>query len=223
VYRQGCVHRELGRYVLVRQSDAHAWSEIWLPESGWKRVDPTAAVAPSRVESGSLGALGARRYLFDYQWMRNLRNGFDLLQRNWNEWVIAFNSERQANLFMPFGFGPMDTKKLVVIMLIVVGLIAMLMLPAIMRLKIPSSLDPAARLWQLFRKKLDKAGISSSAAMTPRELYLVASNQLPADAEEIEQISALYSDIRYARQGPKISMLDSAVKGFKPSSKAQSA
>ena len=49
---QGGEFNPLGGYLLVRQSDAHAWSEIWLDDRGWVRVDPTAAVAPERIERG---------------------------------------------------------------------------------------------------------------------------------------------------------------------------
>ena len=49
---QGGEYNPMGGYLLVRQSDAHAWSEVWLEGRGWVRVDPTAAVAPERVERG---------------------------------------------------------------------------------------------------------------------------------------------------------------------------
>ena len=71
---QGGWFSELGNYMLVRQSDAHAWTEVWLSGSGWTRVDPTAAVSPLRVEQGSLGALNAPRHMLDYGWLRGIRN-----------------------------------------------------------------------------------------------------------------------------------------------------
>jgi transglutaminase-like putative cysteine protease len=44
-------------YYTVRQSDAHAWAEIWTSAAGWQRVDPTAAVAPERIERNLARAL----------------------------------------------------------------------------------------------------------------------------------------------------------------------
>ena len=70
---QGGWYNEVGQYLLVRQSDAHAWSEVWFPDLGWTRVDPTAAVSPLRIARGSLGALSAPRHLLDYAWLRSFR------------------------------------------------------------------------------------------------------------------------------------------------------
>ena len=44
-------------HVVVRQYQAHAWIEVWHPGEGWRRYDPTAAVAPARVEQGLNAAL----------------------------------------------------------------------------------------------------------------------------------------------------------------------
>jgi hypothetical protein len=212
---QGGWYNSIGNYVLVRQSDAHAWSEVWLADSGWTRVDPTAAVAPSRVERGSFDAFSGRRHMFDYQWLRSVKNGFDILQQNWNEWVIAFDSGRQSSLFKSFGMDYMDPKRLVAVMIFLIGLIALLMLPAILKLRINTGLDAAGKQWLRFRKKLDGAGISSSAAMTPAELTLVASQQLEDQEDQLEKISSLYRNIRYSPERPNVRELEFAVKQFK--------
>src|SRR5690606_14137748 len=57
---QGGEYNRMGEYWIVRQSDAHAWTEVWLEERGWTRVDPTAAVAPERIERGSREVMGAQ-------------------------------------------------------------------------------------------------------------------------------------------------------------------
>lgn len=204
-----------GSYLLVRQSDAHAWSEVWLEGRGWVRVDPTAAVAPGRIESGAMNALSSRRYMFDYEWIRSLKNNFDLLQRNWNEWVIAFGLEQQSRLFQPFGLERLDSTKLVLILVVAISLIAALMSPLLLRLRISSNRDAAAKIWDSFRRKLDKAGISTSAAMTPEELGRAATAVNPGEAEEIGRISALYRQIRYAPNAPSLESLRKAVRGFR--------
>jgi hypothetical protein len=218
---QGGWYNDLGNYVLVRQSDAHAWSEVWLEGSGWTRVDPTAAVAPMRIEGSSIDALDTRRHIFDFQWLRTAKNGFDLLQRSWNQWVIAFNAERQMKMFTPFGFGSVDSKHLVVIMIVIIGLIGLVLTPVLLRIKLSSGLDRAGKQWLLFRKKLDKAGVPSSAAMTPAELTGAASGDLQEQSAEIKQISDLYRNIRYAPDGPAVTELETAVKNFQVASRSR--
>lgn len=213
---QGGWYSDIGNYVLVRQSDAHAWSEVWLRGSGWTRVDPTAAVAPSRIESGAFGALPARRYLLDYAWMRNFRNGVDLLQRRWNDWVIAFGLDQQSRLFSPFGLERLSPTHLVAILAVALTILALLMMPMVLRMRVAASRDPAVRLWQLFRRKLHKAGVATLASMTPTELQALAGTQLQNDAEEIRRISELYRNIRYAPCEPDIPALKTAVRGFRP-------
>ncbi len=213
---QGGWYNDFGSYVLVRQSDAHAWSEVWLPKSGWTRIDPTAAVAPSRIERGALDALNSRRHLFDFSWLRSLRNGFDLVQRSWNQWVISFGAERQLKLFMPFGMGELDTTRLVAIMVAAIVTIALLMMPAILRFKLRTATDPAGKLWQLLRRKLAKAGVKTQASMTPGELNMAVYDQLARQSEQVKNISSLYTQIRYAAAGPEISELERAVKDFRP-------
>jgi transglutaminase-like putative cysteine protease len=209
-------YNEFGDYLLVRQSDAHAWSEIWLRGSGWTRIDPTAAVAPNRVESGALDALAGRRHLLDFAWLRDARNGFDFLQRRWNEWVIAFNSERQASLFMPLGMGRMDSTRLVALMVLSIGLLFLLLLPAILRLRQVSERDPAVRLWLKFRRRLARAGIEAPSSVAPLELAAAALEHAGDDGKDIERIARLYHRLRYAPGAPGFDEFASAVRAFRP-------
>jgi transglutaminase-like putative cysteine protease len=218
---QGGYYNNIGKYVLVRQSDAHAWSEVWLPDLGWSRVDPTASVAPERIERGAMDAINSRRHIFDFDWLRSAKNGVDLLQRGWNNWFIAFDSARQRELFLPFGMGSMDTGRMVFIMISLITVIGLIMLPAILKLRLRSSADAAAKQWQIFRKKLKGAGIESHAAMTPSELTEFAAIQMQHESVHINKIANLYTIIRYAPDGPDISELESAVKDFRPARKAR--
>jgi transglutaminase-like putative cysteine protease len=96
-------------YLLVYQYDAHAWAEVWLPEQGWQRVDPTAAVAPHRIELGSEGALAAEdgfladspfsRVQLQLGWLRNLQLRVDQLNFLWYRWVLSYDNSRQQQLY----------------------------------------------------------------------------------------------------------------------------
>lgn len=105
---QGGKMNPLGDYMIVRQSDAHAWSEVWLGNH-WQRVDPTAAVSPNRVEQGVLYAgLEANRLplllVSNSILFKNAALLYDHFQNNWNQWVIGFNQKKQNELLKSLGF-----------------------------------------------------------------------------------------------------------------------
>src|SRR6185503_16870449 len=95
-----------GGYMIVRQSDAHAWSEA-LVDGVWQRFDPTAAVAPSRIERGIAGALPDSEPLPRFArlsggWLKNMQLALDALNHAWRRDVIGFNSARQRELWRAF-------------------------------------------------------------------------------------------------------------------------
>jgi len=113
----GGTRNRYGDYWLVRRMDAHAWAEVWLPQRGWTRVDPTAAVAPERIRdtledrlargdtAGGGLDMGAR-------WLQLAQAG-DWLRRNWNGLVLSFDARRQQRLLSPFGIERLEPAQLV--------------------------------------------------------------------------------------------------------------
>jgi transglutaminase-like putative cysteine protease len=107
---QGGEANRFGGYVLVRQSSAHAWAEVWLARSGWTRFDPTAAVAPERVRRGLVdertvaGPLGGAWYR-DLPWLGDVRAAWDAARTAWNEQVVGFSERSQARLLDRLGLG----------------------------------------------------------------------------------------------------------------------
>ncbi|AXA91916.1 DUF3488 and transglutaminase-like domain-containing protein [Massilia sp. YMA4] len=104
---QGGEFNPVDGYVTVRQSDAHAWAEVWIAGQGWRRVDPTAAVAPERVNASLARALPAQAPfgltgLIALQndkdsWLSRLRFRINAMNNAWNQWVLDYNPERQQN------------------------------------------------------------------------------------------------------------------------------
>ncbi len=216
---QGGWYNNLGSYILVRQSDAHAWSEVWSKGTGWIRVDPTAAVAPERVEQGSVDSLAQRRHMLDFAWLLHARNTFDLLQRGWNNWVVAFDSVKQSRLFTNFGWGFFDSMKLVIAMIagiLVAAAASFLLMPLILKLRSSRHQDPLVRLWQKFNRKLGKAGFTTNPSMGPRELATMAGGQLKYADEGINRIAELYILCRYSPTDGDPAELAALIKGFHP-------
>lgn len=107
---QGGTYNPLGNYWVIRQRDAHAWVEVWLKEDGWVRLDPTAAVAPSRIRDGvpdSLPAffepLGLNRDSFAADVLQQFRLRWDILNNQWNQWVVGYNQTQQQQLLAWLG------------------------------------------------------------------------------------------------------------------------
>jgi len=216
---QGGWFNDFGSYMLVRQSDAHAWSEVWVKGSGWTRIDPTAAVAPQRVEQGSVSSLPERRHLFDFQWLRNTRNTFDLIQRTWNNWVVAFGAESQSRLFTIFGWGVFDTARLVFAMLAVVLVMAaaiFLLAPLLLKFRSSRKQDPLLQLWHKFIKKLRKAGVVYHPSMGPMELATIATGQMNDTGDGIHRIASLYTMCRYSRDAGSQAELAELIARFQP-------
>jgi transglutaminase-like putative cysteine protease len=96
-----------GQYV-VRNSNAHAWAEIWLPQQGWVRVDPTAAVAPQRIDhsprrppfAGLPGPLGD----MDPETLQRMRATWEAIDHRWNEWVLQYSNDDQMQLLRDLGW-----------------------------------------------------------------------------------------------------------------------
>ena len=106
---QGGEYNEVGNYLIVRQSDAHAWTEIWLKDRGWVRVDPTAAVSPTRIEQGIDVALPEETSRFRIRnrnpLFGNLLYSWDNLQHGWNDWVLNYDQRKQGDFLRDLNVG----------------------------------------------------------------------------------------------------------------------
>jgi protein-glutamine gamma-glutamyltransferase len=190
----------LSNDLVIRQSDAHAWTEVWL-DNAWVRVDPTAAVAPQRIELGLDEALSAS----DLNFRRNVRNtlllsqaflSLDAINAAWDRWVLAFGPEMQAEMLSRAGFVEPDMRDLVLIM--AVGITLLLAgLAYYLRISIRNSRDPLVSAYQEFCSKLARAGISREPWEAPANFAARAVATKPAEQQAIRQITDLYITLRY--------------------------
>ncbi|MDY0330198.1 MAG: DUF3488 and transglutaminase-like domain-containing protein [Thiomonas sp.] len=186
---------------VVRQSDAHAWAEYWLPERGWVRADPTAAVDPARIDrSGAtlaarepllgMAALGTR----DTAWLLQLRNQWDALNNTWNQWVLNYGSNRQQDLLRKLGLQQPDMATLAALAIAAL-LVATALGGAFLALE-RRRRDPWTQTYALLRGKLEQAGIDSEASTPPRTL-----------AERLEHVGAQSDTLSPAAQQTAVSLL----------------
>jgi len=205
---------------VIRQSDAHAWAEVWLDRQGWVRVDPTAAAAPLRIEENLAAAVPAGDPLPflsgpGMEWLRDLRFRWWAVNNVWNQWVLGFDPTRQLELLAQWGMDAPDWRKM---MLWLVGLSALLLLAlsALLLWRRPR-LDPAQRLWRKLTRRLEKRGFACHPWEGPHDYAARVAAELPAAADDIRAIAALYSGLRYGKaEKTTLTLLQRRIAAFKP-------
>ncbi|UGB36946.1 DUF3488 and transglutaminase-like domain-containing protein [Frateuria soli] len=213
---QGGYWNSLGNYLLVRQSDAHAWSEVWLEGRGWVRIDPTAAVRPERVSLGAAAA-GDQPGWAETSWLASLRNRWDVVNHWWTQGVIGFDALRQRGLLTPFGIR--DTGTAMLGMLLAIGTSLFVAIGtgwALWRRERPEPLRKALRRLEA---RLARAGITRRRGEGPQHYLRRAARALPAQRGELERLMNRYLELRYAHDEPVPELLrefQRAVREFRP-------
>ncbi len=208
---QGGEYNPDGNYVMVRQFDAHAWVEYWLPGRGWVSVDPTFQVAPERIEQGLEQALPAEdafragtalsplRYRH-VEWLNSLRLSWDSLNYAWQRQVLGYQGEAQLALLRDW-FGQVDGRRLGLLLVasaaLLLGALALLLLKPWQR-----EHDPLLRLYQRFERLLARHGLRRQAGEGPLAFAERAARALPAQAEEIHAFARRFAQQRYADASP---------------------
>ncbi len=213
-------------YLIVRQADAHAWAEVWLPEQGWVRVDPTAAVAPERIERSI--DLGLQRrgepvnFVLDEttallrSW-RQAQLAWDAVNHRWNQWVIGYGPDRQQTFLRNLGFPDVSWRGLTIAMTLVFGVFVALLAWWLLRRQTLET-DAALRLYQQFCRKLERIGLARRADEGPLD-YLARIEQARPDlATRSRRITQLYTAHRYGRGQNQVQLaqLKRAVADFRP-------
>ena len=201
---QGGELNSLGGYLIVRQSDAHAWNEVWLPNRGWTRVDPTGAVAPERISSGIAGAMfgdiGASWGLSSPSMLlHQLTLTWDAINAKWNEWVLGYGPENQNRLMKWLGMGDPDWQKMILTLLGIVAIIIAAISFLLIYRNRPPPKDEAAVLYQKFASRV---GIQPVTGETP---YVFASrirNEDNVSVDDSDRVTELYLDARYGPPNP---------------------
>ncbi len=216
----GGEYNDLGHFFLVRQADTHAWCEVWLPEKGWTRVDPTAAVAPGRASLDftsfletrlASGQMGGRSNALIARLLRsgvftNVRFIWQTLSYEWDTRLVAFDADVQDVLLTSMGIASRGTVFLVVqILLVAIALLAIYF--AWMQLRTRSRVDRVKALYEYFCRKTARLGVRRDPCEGPLDFARRAAQSLPNESNRIRQIADSYILLRYAPQ-PAPGMLD---------------
>ena len=200
---QGGEINPMGGRLIVRQSDAHAWAEVWRNGQGWTRIDPTAAVAPERIERGLTGSLidgmGAQWGIDGpSHFVHRLQLTWDALDANWNDWVLGFGPEKQREFMRGIGIEDPGWRSM---LLWLIGLVIALTLLISLHLSLrnrPPAMDRARLLYQRFVRK---AGVPPRTGEGPIAYAerLRASSRF--DDGVVDAITSAYLDARYGARG----------------------
>lgn len=186
----------------VRQSDAHAWTEVWLPGQGWLRIDPTAAVAPNRIEllqrlappptlfSGTVGRM------FNPNMLQQLRANWEALNQRWNDWVLSYNSTQQSQLFNHWNLSDWSGTRLALGLGGFVG--GLLALAGAWHWHRWHQRDPWLRLLDQARRRLLAAGLADAPWLGPRQLAQALQNQWGPSSQSAQDWLLAMEQWRYA-------------------------
>jgi protein-glutamine gamma-glutamyltransferase len=220
---QGGEWNEVGGYWIVRQRDAHAWTEVWMRGVGWRRVDPTAMVSPERIgqgidvvmpESAGDAILGLPPGGEVARLWRRVRLGWDSVNDSWNQWVLGYGPEHQRELFAGLGIDLRDWRHAGSVFVGAIVIAVLLTAAWISRQRVPA--PPAVTAYSMYCRRLERAGVVRERWEGPNDFAARAKELLPDYADEIDRITRLYLDIRYASTDGLEKELEACVKSFRP-------
>jgi len=225
---QGGTFNHYADYWILRQSDAHAWTEIWIEGRGWVRIDPTSAIAPERVERGLNEALAAGeplagRWQRHSPWIADLRLRLDALGQQWRRRILKFDQKSQDRLLAQLRIPEPDGQKLVMALACAMALALWWLTWQVRRDMRPAVKDPVLRGYARLCRKMADAGV-------PRRLHEGAeayaervSALRPDLADSLTLLCRHYTELRYGSPGdaavrpnPRDLAFISGVRAFRP-------
>ena len=212
-------------YMLVHQYDAHAWAEVWLEHRGWVQVDPTAAVAPERIESsfadlfaeeegfleGSPLALERFRHI---SWLNKLRLRLDALDYAWGKWVLGYENV-QSGLLSGL-LGRVDPLR-IGLFLLIAGSFAMLPVAIMLfRSREKHYRDQIDQFFLRFCLRMERAGIKRHAGEGARDFAQRVAIERPDLKDDVARLTSLFEAQRYAASTTRTKALWVALRRFRP-------
>lgn len=212
----GGTRNRLGDYWIVRRMDAHAWAEVWLPQRGWVRVDPTAAVAPERIldtlddrlQAGTDSPLQQR-------WLQLGQMG-DWLRRGWNDLVLSFDARRQQQLLKPLGLDDLGPAQLIA-GFVTAALMALAWMAWLLA-RGEHERDPLLRAWHRLGRRYARLGLAREPHETAQDWARRVHARRPDPA--LLALSQRFDDARYAGTCTDLASLLRDLRRHRPTSGA---
>ncbi|WP_208278318.1 transglutaminase family protein [Massilia oculi] len=204
---QGGEINPLDGFMTVRQSDAHAWAEVWIAGIGWQRVDPTAAVAPERVRRGLDASvprpapfgIEALRGMNPFQgganaWLAQLRNAVSAVNNGWNQWVLNYTPERQRAVVRDLQRKLSGWPFIAVLTSVALGLASLVFL------RRRREIHPVDALYSTLCKRLGQLGLARAQHEGPSAYAarVAAAELAPPSRAAAQEFLRRYSAWRYA-------------------------
>lgn len=212
----GGTRNRVGDYWVVRRMDAHAWAEVWLPQRGWVRVDPTAAVAPERIlDTLDDRLLAEAGNPLQQRWLQLGQMG-DWLRRGWNDLVLSFDARRQQQLFKPLGLDDISPGQL--LSGFVMAALAAVLWMAWLLARGERERDPLLRAWHRLGRRYARLGL----AREPHEPALLWARRVDACRPDpaLLALSQRFADARYAGTCTDLASLLRDLRRHRPTSGA---
>lgn len=220
---QGGTFNRFADYWIVRQSDAHAWDEIWVDGHGWLRVDPTSAIAPERVERGLTDTVGADEHVISRwqrrtPWLGDTRLRLDALRELWRERILLFNQDSQQQLLELLGIPAPDGEKLVLVLAATLTLGLTWLTWQVRRELKPARKEPVIRAYSRLCDKLAAVGLARLPHEGAEAFATRVARQRPDLRLAVDALCRDYSALRYAPADARVTSGEfaAAVRAFRP-------
>lgn len=210
---QGGAMNPVDGFMTVRQSDAHAWAEVWLAGRGWVRVDPTAAVAPDRIERNLESVLPRRAFggLLSFEsgpgsllsQLKGIQQHWDAVTNGWNQWVMNYTPNKQKSFLRSLGFDNADWRTMAILLLVCGGVaLGAVTLPLLLHRQ---KRDPLDVLYRTLCLRMAQRGLPRALHEGPRayrrRLIDAESPLAPQTKSAASQFLKLIESARYAETG----------------------
>ncbi|RLA70362.1 MAG: hypothetical protein DRG24_07000 [Epsilonproteobacteria bacterium] len=180
-------------YLIVRESDAHAWVELYL-DGAWKRYDPTAYATSSDLLPK------------ENQFLNDLSINYLYLKHIIENWVLEYTRDKQLNILKKL---LEDSMFAFTFTFYVLSFIAIVLLAGLY-FRRDKQVHPTQKIIDKLLKKLNKRGYKKDKD-EDINTFLTA-----IDLAQIQEINTLYHKIRYARSSStdEVKKLNKLIKGI---------